>query len=183
MTVADPCLGHVEGTLLLLSHPFDQSADALGEGGKLLLRLVQDAAFPGEGGQLLLLVGVPQAGRPRLSPPPAAPGLRQLRHPQAPCGPGLARPPPPHPAALHPTSASWLNRVEVFFSIVDRQALRRGDFTSVTDLIAAISRFCTAWNQRCQPFSWTKPADEILSKLDRQTTQRRSTSSHSRRQG
>jgi hypothetical protein len=60
--------------------------------------------------------------------------------------------------------------VEVFFSIVERQALRRGDFASVTDLIAAISRFCTAWNQRCQPFSWTKSADEILSKLDRQTT-------------
>jgi transposase len=59
-----------------------------------------------------------------------------------------------------PTSASWLNLVEVFFSIVERQALRRGDFTSVTDLITAISRFCAAWNQRCQPFSWTNPADE-----------------------
>jgi hypothetical protein len=40
----------------------------------------------------------------------------------------------------------------VFFSIVERQALRRGDFASVTDLIAAISRFCAAWNQRCQRF-------------------------------
>ena len=69
-----------------------------------------------------------------------------------------------------PTSASWLNLVEVFFSIVERQALRRGDFTSVTDLITAISRFCAAWNQRCQPFSWNKPADEILTKLNRQTT-------------
>jgi hypothetical protein len=58
----------------------------------------------------------------------------------------------------------------VFFCIVERQALRRGDFTSVTDLITLISRFCTAWNERCQPFSWTKPADEILSKLNRQTT-------------
>jgi hypothetical protein len=37
-----------------------------------------------------------------------------------------------------PTSASWLNLVEVFFSIVERQALRRGNFASVTDLIAAI---------------------------------------------
>jgi transposase len=78
-----------------------------------------------------------------------------------------------HPRVrLHftPTSASWLNLVEVFFSIVERQALRRGDFTSITGLIAAISRFCTAWNERCQQFSWTQPADEILSKLDRQTT-------------
>jgi transposase len=69
-----------------------------------------------------------------------------------------------------PTSASWLNLVEVFFSIVERQALRRGDFTSVTDLIAAISRFCAAWNEHYQPFSWTKPADEILAKLNRHTT-------------
>jgi transposase len=68
-----------------------------------------------------------------------------------------------HPRVqLHftPTSPSWLNLVEVFFSIVERQALRRGDFASVTDLVTAISRFCTAWNERCQPFAWTKPADE-----------------------
>jgi transposase len=78
-----------------------------------------------------------------------------------------------HPRVqLHftPTSASWLNLVEVFFSIVERQALRRGDFASVSDLITAISRFCAAWNQHCQPFAWTKPADEILAKLNRQTT-------------
>jgi transposase len=78
-----------------------------------------------------------------------------------------------HPRVrLHftPTSASWLNLVEVFSSIVERQALRRGDFVSVTDLTAAISRFCAAWNQHCQPFAWTKHADEILAKLNRQTT-------------
>jgi transposase len=39
-----------------------------------------------------------------------------------------------------PTSASWLNLVEVFFSIVERQALRRGDFASVSELATAISR-------------------------------------------
>ena len=69
-----------------------------------------------------------------------------------------------------PTSASWLNLVEVCFSIVERQALRRGDFASVTDLTTAITRFCAAWNEHCQPFAWTKPADEILAKLNRQTT-------------
>jgi transposase len=69
-----------------------------------------------------------------------------------------------------PTSASWLNMVEVFFSIIDRQALRRGDFPSVDDLAAAIGRFCTTWNEHCQPFSWTKPADQLLAKLKRQGT-------------
>jgi transposase len=40
-----------------------------------------------------------------------------------------------------PTSGSWLNLVEAFFSILTRQALRRGDFPTVADLIAAIQRF------------------------------------------
>ena len=72
-----------------------------------------------------------------------------------------------------PTSASWLDFVEVFFSIVERQALRRGNFASVTDLIAAIGCFCVAWNHYCQPFAWTKPANEILAKLEGQTLQPR----------
>jgi transposase len=63
-----------------------------------------------------------------------------------------------------PTSGSWLNMVEIFFGIITRQAIRRGTFTSVKDLTAAIGTFIDAWNERCQPFSWTKTADEILTK-------------------
>jgi putative transposase len=63
-----------------------------------------------------------------------------------------------------PTYASWLNLVEVFFGIITRQAIRRGTFTSVKDLIAAIETYIDAWNERCQPFTWTKTADEILTK-------------------
>jgi len=61
-----------------------------------------------------------------------------------------------------PTSGSWLNMVEIFFNIITRQAIRRGSFTSVKDLIAAIRTYIDSWNERCQPFSWTKTADEIL---------------------
>jgi transposase len=61
-----------------------------------------------------------------------------------------------------PTSGSWLNLVEVFFSIISRQAIRRGTFRSVQELIDAISGFIDGWNDRCRPFSWTKTADEIL---------------------
>jgi transposase len=64
-----------------------------------------------------------------------------------------------------PTYASWLNLVEVFFSIIERQALRRGDFTSVEELVAAIGRFVDAWNERCQPFRWLNDADQILGRL------------------
>ena len=69
-----------------------------------------------------------------------------------------------------PTSGSWLNLVEVFFGIITRQAIRRGTFTSVKDLIAAIETFIDAWNDRCQPFVWTKTADEILTKANRKVT-------------
>jgi hypothetical protein len=41
---------------------------------------------------------------------------------------------------------------------------RRGSFPSVPDLITAIRTFIDAWNERCQPFVWTKTADEVLAK-------------------
>jgi transposase len=61
-----------------------------------------------------------------------------------------------------PTSGSWLNMVEIFFSIITRQAIRRGSYASVRDLTAAIRAFVDGWNDRCEPFVWTKPADDIL---------------------
>ncbi len=69
-----------------------------------------------------------------------------------------------------PTSGSWLNMVEIFFGIITRQAIRRGTFRSVQDLIGAITRFIDAWNDRCQPFVWTKTADQILSHSRSQKT-------------
>src|SRR3954464_4527999 len=78
-----------------------------------------------------------------------------------------------HPRiTLHftPTSGSWLNLVEAFFGIITRQAIRRGSFTSVKELITAINRFIDGWNERCHPFTWTKTADEILPHATRQRT-------------
>ncbi|MGH9200877.1 MAG: IS630 family transposase [Vicinamibacterales bacterium] len=69
-----------------------------------------------------------------------------------------------------PTSGSWLNLVEVFFSIVTKQAIRRGSFNSVADLVRAIRRFIEAWNERCQPFTWTKDADSLIAKAMRKET-------------
>jgi transposase len=66
--------------------------------------------------------------------------------------------------SLHftPTSAPWLSMVEIFFGIITRQAIRRGSFTSGSDLIAVIENFTDGWNDRCHPFTWTKPADQLL---------------------
>ncbi len=63
---------------------------------------------------------------------------------------------------LTPTSGSWLNMVEIFFGIITRQAIRRGTFTSVKDLIDAIEVFIDGWNERCEPFVWIKTADQII---------------------
>ncbi len=63
-----------------------------------------------------------------------------------------------------PTSGSWMNMVEIFFGIITRQAIRRGTFTSVSDLVTAIQTYIDGWNDRCEPFIWTKTADEILKK-------------------
>ena len=78
-----------------------------------------------------------------------------------------------HPRiTLHftPTSGSWLNLVEVFFSIITRQAIRRGSFDSVKALIAAIRAYIDGYNERCQPFVWTKTAEDILPRATRQRT-------------
>lgn len=69
-----------------------------------------------------------------------------------------------------PTHASWMNLVEVWFGIVQRQAIRRGVFTSVKELNAKIRAFIDAWNDRSHPFVWTKTADEILKKADPKKT-------------
>jgi transposase len=69
-----------------------------------------------------------------------------------------------------PTHASWMNLVEVWFGIIERQAIHRGTFGSVRDLNAKIRAFIAGWNDRCHPFVWTKTADQILKKANRQTT-------------
>src|SRR3954453_14733702 len=78
-----------------------------------------------------------------------------------------------HPRiTLHftPTSGSWLNLVEVFFGIIPRQAIRRGSFENVRQLVAAIRAFIDGYNERCRPFIWTKTAEQILPRATRQTT-------------
>jgi len=74
--------------------------------------------------------------------------------------------------AVHftPTHASWMNLVEVWFGIVERQAIHRGTFGSVRDLNAKIRAFIDGWNDRAHPFVWTKTADEVLKKANPKKT-------------
>ena len=66
-----------------------------------------------------------------------------------------------------PTSASWLNMVERFFRDLTTERLRRGVFTSVPQLVAAIDEYVAHHNTNPKPFIWTKSARDILQKVIR----------------
>lgn len=68
------------------------------------------------------------------------------------------------------TSAFWLNLVEVWLGVIQRQAIGRVVFTSVTDLTTKIRSFINGWNTRATPFVWTKTPEKILKKATRKTT-------------
>jgi transposase len=61
-----------------------------------------------------------------------------------------------------PTHASWLNQVERFFAKITTEAIRRGNFLSVADLVSAIRAYLDAHNGNPKPFTWTASADRIL---------------------
>ncbi len=65
-----------------------------------------------------------------------------------------------------PTSASWLNMVEGFFSQITNKRIRRGAFKSVPELIDAIMEFIEHHNENPTVFVWTKSADTILAKVN-----------------
>ena len=55
-----------------------------------------------------------------------------------------------------PTSASWLNQVEIWFGILTRKALRGASFESVESVIKAIDEFTSVYQQNPRPFVWKK---------------------------
>ncbi|MEA3213226.1 MAG: hypothetical protein QOE70_6283 [Chthoniobacter sp.] len=66
-----------------------------------------------------------------------------------------------------PTSSSWLNLVERWFAEITRKRIRRGCFTSVAELIAAIEAYIAYNNTAPKPFVWTKRVEQILEKVGR----------------
>jgi transposase len=54
-----------------------------------------------------------------------------------------------------PTHASWLNQIELFFSILSRRLLKRGLFTSKADLTTQLLAFIERYNPTAKPFAWT----------------------------
>jgi len=69
-----------------------------------------------------------------------------------------------------PTSSSWLNLVERFLRELTDKRIRRGAFSSVADLIAAIEAYIAAHNQRPKPLVWTASVATIMAKVARART-------------
>jgi transposase len=69
-----------------------------------------------------------------------------------------------------PTSASWLNLVERWFSELTTKSLRRGTHRSVRALNADIRAWIETWNENPRPYVWTKTADQILESIARYCT-------------
>lgn len=73
-----------------------------------------------------------------------------------------------HPRVhLHftPTSSSWLNLIERWFRDLTTKRLRRGSFTSVADLIAAIREYLAHHNQNPRVFVWNASVEQTLTKI------------------
>jgi transposase len=65
---------------------------------------------------------------------------------------------PAHRLVFHytPKHASWMNQIEIWFSILARKLLKRGSFTSVADLKAKVLAFIDYFNRTmAKPFRWT----------------------------
>ena len=64
-----------------------------------------------------------------------------------------------------PVGSSWINQIENWFGIATRQAIRRGSFASLAQLIRKIDHYIAHWNEDAEPFEWTATADEIIEKV------------------
>ncbi len=61
-----------------------------------------------------------------------------------------------------PKHASWVNQIELFFSILQRKVITNGDFPSRDDLIAKLLAFIASYNEKAKPFRWTYAADPLV---------------------
>jgi transposase len=79
----------------------------------------------------------------------------------------------PNAVLVHtPVHASWLNQVEIYFSVVQRKVVQPNDFTDLTQVRDRLRAFEDRYNATAQPFQWkftTSDLDDLLARLDRHT--------------
>ena len=75
-----------------------------------------------------------------------------------------------HPNAIMihtPVHASWLNQVEIFFSIIQKKVVTPNDFAGTTELGQTLLAFVDHYNQTARPFNWKFTADDLTALLRR----------------
>jgi transposase len=79
----------------------------------------------------------------------------------------------PNAVMVHtPVHASWLNQVEIYFSVLQRKVVSPNDFTDLTQVTDRLRAFEDRYNATAQPFQWkftTSDLDDLLARLDRHT--------------
>ncbi|MGW1549095.1 transposase [Streptomyces sp. NPDC002346] len=87
----------------------------------------------------------------------------------------------PNAVLVHtPVHASWLNQVEIYFSVVQRKVVSPNDFTDLTQVGDRLRAFEDRYNATAQPFQWkftTADLDDLLTRLDRHTADHQEESS------
>ncbi|MQS17489.1 IS630 family transposase [Streptomyces kaniharaensis] len=77
----------------------------------------------------------------------------------------------PNAVLVHtPVHASWLNQVEIYFSVVQRKVVQPNDFTDLAQVRERLRAFENRYNATAQPFQWkftTSDLDDLLARLDR----------------
>ncbi|MFE7111501.1 IS630 family transposase, partial [Streptomyces sp. NPDC057600] len=87
----------------------------------------------------------------------------------------------PNALMVHtPVHASWLNQVEIYFSVVQRKVVSPNDFTDLAQVRDRLRAFEDRYNATAQPFQWkftTSDLDDLLARLDRHTADHQEESS------
>lgn len=74
----------------------------------------------------------------------------------------------PNAVMVHtPTHASWLNQIEVYFSVVQRKVVSPNDFTDLAEVEQRLAGFEKRYNQTARPFRWTFTRDDLHDLLER----------------
>jgi hypothetical protein len=66
-----------------------------------------------------------------------------------------------------PIHASWLNQVEIFFSILQRKVLTPNDYDDLAALARTLNEFERRWNEVAEPFEWNFTRDDLAKLIDR----------------
>jgi hypothetical protein len=68
-----------------------------------------------------------------------------------------------------PVHASWLNQIEIYYSIVQRKALEPNDFDNLGQLARTLNEFERHWNEIAEPFEWNFTRDDLAALIERLT--------------